>query len=83
MRTVASSGSVEPKHWYPACTRNSAYAGCGPKIRGQHPVRAGCLLPHAQVPQSAPNETDGSDYRDNRRQQGAKPVRFSNGQQLT
>ena len=49
---------------------------------GQLPVRLTAFAA-CKVPQSTPDETDGSDYRDNRRQQGAEPVRFSNGQQQT
>jgi hypothetical protein len=82
MRTFASSGSVEPKHWHPACTRISTLQEAGPECAAN--FRFGELrFARRQVPQSTPDKTDSSDYRDNHRQQGAEPVRFSNGQQQT
>ena len=82
MRTFASSGSVEPKHWHPACTRVSTLQEAGPECGAN--FRFGEVrFVRRQVPQSTPDKTDGSNYRDNHRQQGAEPVRFSNGQQQT
>src|SRR5215212_2918158 len=82
MRTLASSGSVEPKHWRLACTRVSTLQEASPKTGAR--IRFGRLRFGArEVPQSTPNEPNGSNYRDNGRHQGAKPVRFSNGQQQT
>ena len=82
MRTCTSSGSVEPKHWHPACTRISTLQEAGPECGAN--FRFGEVrFARRQVPQSTPDKTDSSDYRDNHRQQGAEPVRFSNGQQQT
>ena len=82
MRTFASSGSVEPKHWHLACTRISTLQEAGPECGAN--FRFGKLrFARRQIPQSTPDETEGSDYRDNHRPKGAEPVRFSNGQQLT
>ena len=81
-RTFTSSGSVEPKHWHPACTRVSTLQEAGPECGAN--FRFGEVrFARRQVPQSTPNKPECSDYRDNRCQQGAKPVRFSNGQQQT
>ena len=79
---IAPSGGVEPKHWYLACTSNSAWQDAGPEF-GANIRFGGQLVMAGEVPQSAPKQTDGADYRNNRRQEGSEPVRFSNGQQLT
>ena len=81
-RAIAPSGSVEPKHWYPAYTCISTLQDAGPETEAS--IRFGEVLVTArEVPQSAPDQTDGADYRNNRGQQGAEPVRFSNGQHWT
>jgi hypothetical protein len=81
-RTFAPSRSVEPKHWYLTCTRLSTV-----QTAGQYDVAGSqfgeWLVGARPVPQSAPKRSYDADYRNNRRQQGAEPVRFSNGQQWT
>jgi len=81
-RPVASSQSVEPKHWFPACICNNAIQDAQPRFAA---VIHSSRLPVAarQVPQSAPNASEPADNPNGRRQQSAEPVRFSNGQQLT
>lgn len=79
---IAPSRIVEPKHWHLACRRSPSLQdeapNCGASIRfGELKVAA------REVPQSAPERSEGSDYRNNRRHQGVEPVRFSNGQQQT
>ena len=82
VRTFASSGSVEPKHWHPAFTRISTLQEADPKSGASFRF-GGLHFATRKVPQSTPNETNDGDYCDNHRQQGAEPVRFSNGQQQT
>ena len=82
VRTLAPSGSVEPKHWHLVCTRIATLQEAGPKFGAS--FRFGRpRLAARKVPQSTPNSSNDSDYRNNHRHQGAEPVRFSNGQQQT
>jgi hypothetical protein len=82
VRTLAPSGSVEPKHWHLARTRISTLQKAGPKY-GASFWFGRLRLSARKVPQSTPNCSNDSDYRNNHRHQGVEPVRFSNGQQQT
>jgi hypothetical protein len=80
-RAVASSHGVEPKHWFPARTCNFAHQDAQPRSTAN--IHSGGLTARQQVGQSVPKLRKAGDNPSNRRQQGTKPVRFSNGQQLT
>ena len=82
MWTLAPSGSVEPKHWRLTRAIAPALEGADPKW-GARFLFGRVQLTTRKAPQSTPSKTDGSDYRSNHSHKGAKPVRFSNGQQQT
>ncbi len=81
-RTFAPSRSVEPKHWHLAWARILAEQVADPERGASIPIGKLCVEAR-EVPQSAPQRADDADECDHRRHQGAKPVRFRNGQQWT
>src|SRR4051812_39168986 len=81
-RTLTPARIVEPKHWHLACKISITLQDTGPNGGAGVPC-GGLHFAAREVPQSAPERSDGADDPNHRRQQGAKPVRISNGQQRT